>query len=365
MATAVPTEEEVVRRLRARPSPFVLDVDIRAKAGTIAEILRLKAKHDVVVLGHNYMEPLVFDLSEKEEQGDSLQLSMYAAKTEAPTILFNGVVFMAETAKVLNPGKRVLIADKAAGCSLADNFRGPQVRALKEKYPGVPVMIYINSYADAKAESDVCCTSANAPQIAQALPGDRVLFVPDILFAQNLEAELKGRKEVLYPGKKNSVRGAVCEVHERFSLKDLQQIRRSFDIPKGHAKRVVYAHWECHPDVLREADFYGSTSQIRGDIAKRAKEKRIERAFIASECELTSNLAGEFPGVEFATACFVRCQHMARITLDRCLAALRALDEGKDLSPWEVTLDAKTIERARRPIERMLEMSTAKQNKMG
>ncbi len=365
MDTAAPTEAEIKRRLRSRPNPFLLDVDIEAKAGLIAEILRLKAKHRVVILGHNYMEPLVFDLSNAEEKGDSLQLSMYAARTEAPVILFNGVVFMAETAKVLNPDKRVLIADKAAGCSLADNFRGPDVRALKAQYPGVPVMIYINSYADAKAECDVCCTSANAPQIAAALPGNQVLFVPDILFAQNLEVELAGRKEVLYPGKQNSVRGAVCEVHERFSIDDVRQIRKGFDIPKGHASRVVYAHWECHPDVLREADVYGSTSQIRADIAKRVAEGRIERAFIASECELTTNLAAEFPGVQFATACFVRCQHMARITLDGVLKVLRALDEGNDLSPWEITLDRETIDRARRPIERMLEMSTPKQNRMG
>ncbi|MBI3267458.1 MAG: quinolinate synthase NadA [Planctomycetes bacterium] len=365
MATAAPDVDEVKRRLRSRKLPFVLDVDIEAKADLIAEVLRLKAKHNVVILGHNYMEPLVFDLSDLEERGDSLQLSMYAARTSASTILFNGVVFMAETAKVLNPDKRVLIADMRAGCSLADNFRGPDVRALKERYPGVPVMIYINSYADAKAECDVCCTSANAPAIASALPGDRVLFVPDILFAQNLETELRGRKEVLFPGKGNDVRGAVCEVHERFTLEDLRMIRGSFEIPKGHASRIVYAHWECRPDVLREADVYGSTSQIRSDIARRVKEGRLEKAFVASECELTTNLMAEFPGVEFATACFVRCQHMARITLDGVLTVLRALDAGTDLKAWEVSLDRATIDRARRPIERMLEMSTAAQNRVG
>lgn len=365
MSTPVITEAEVKRRLRARPSPFVLDVDIEAKAGLIAEVLRLKAKHNVVILGHNYMEPLVFDLSDASEKGDSLQLSMYAAKTQAPIIVFNGVVFMAETAKVLNPDKRVLIADRTAGCSLADNFRGPDVRALKAQYPGVPVMIYINSYADAKAECDVTCTSANAPQIAAALPGNQVLFVPDILFAQNLEVELQGKKEVIYPGKNNQVRGAVCEVHERFSLADLKNIRASFDIPKGHPKRVVYAHWECHPDVLREADVYGSTSQIRNDIATRVREGRIERAFIASECELTSNLATEFPGVQFGTACFVRCQHMAKITLDKVLELLRALDAGRDLSAWEIQIERDIIDRARRPIEKMLQMSTVKQNQMG
>lgn len=349
--------EDVKSELYQRHHPSLTTVDIEAHAETVYKILKLKKKHNVLMLGHNYMEPLVFGLSETAEQGDSLGLSVHAAKTESPYIIFNGVPFMAETAKILNPAKTVLVADKTAGCSLADNFGAADVKKLKALYPGVPVMIYINSYADAKAESDICCTSANAAKIAKAMPGDEILFVPDIFFSQNLEEELKGEKTVLYPGKGNQEPGAVCEVHERFSLDDLLSIRESFDIPKGHPNRMLYAHWECRPEVLNEADYYGSTSQIRRDIAKRVEENTLERAFIASECELTSNLAQEFPTIQFWTACSVRCSHMAKVSLNKVLRILENLDSGNDLSPHEVTLSPEVIEGARTPIERMLEMS--------
>ena len=349
--------ESVKKELYKRNHPSLMPIDIEAHAETISKILKLKKKHNVLMLGHNYMEPLVFGLSTKNEQGDSLGLSMHAAKTDASYILFNGVPFMAETAKILNPSKTVLAADKTAGCSLADNFGAEEVRKLKALYPNVPVMIYINSYADAKAESDICCTSANAAHIARELPGDEILFVPDIFFAENLEEELKGTKTVIYPGKGNQEKGAVCEVHERFLLSDLLAIRESFDVPKGHSTRILYAHWECRPEVLQEADFYGSTSQIGKDIANRVAENRLERAFVASECELTSNLAQEFPTVQFWTACSVRCSHMAKVTLSKVLGALEALDRGGDLNGYEVTLTPEVIERARTPIERMLEVS--------
>ncbi|MCZ6677281.1 MAG: quinolinate synthase [Candidatus Poribacteria bacterium] len=349
--------ESVKKELFERHHPSLLPIDIEAHAETVYRILGLKKKHNVLMLGHNYMEPLVFGLSQTEEQGDSLGLSMHAAKTESTYILFNGVPFMAETAKILNPSKTVLVADKTAGCSLADNFGAEEVKSLKAFYPGVPVMIYINSYADAKAECDICCTSANAASIARQMPGDEILFVPDIYFAENLEEELKGIKTVIYPGKGNQQKGAVCEVHERFLLSDLLAVRESFDIPKAHATRVLYAHWECRPEVLQEADFYGSTSQIGRDIAKRVAENQLERAFIASECELTANLAEEFPTVQFWTACSVRCSHMAKVTLHKVLKALEAIDRGGDLSDHEVTLNPEVIERARTPIERMLELS--------
>ena len=349
--------ESVKTELYERNHPSLTPVDIEAHAQTLYRVLTLKKKHNVVMLGHNYMEPLVFGLSTKEEQGDSLGLSMHAAKTVAPYIIFNGVPFMAETAKILNPSKTVLVADKTAGCSLADNFGAEDVRKLKAMYPNVPVMIYINSYADAKAESDVCCTSANAAKIAREMPGDKIVFVPDIFFAQNLEDELAGEKTVIYPGKGNYEKGAVCEVHEEFRLSDLIAVRESFEIPKGHTSRVLYAHWECRREVLREADFYGSTSQIMRDIAKRVEEKRLDRAFVASECELTSNLSQEFPSVQFWTACSVRCSHMAKVRLAKVLDILEAIDAGNGLGDYEVTLSPDVIERARMPIERMLQMS--------
>ena len=349
--------DAVKQELYNRHHPSLTFLDIEAHAKTIHKIRTLKQKHDVVMLGHNYMEPLVFGLSEREEQGDSLGLSMYAAKTEAPYLIFNGVPFMAETAKILNPSKTVLVADKTAGCSLADNFGAEDVRKLKALYPGAPVMIYINSYADAKAESDICCTSANAAHIAKSLPGDTVIFVPDIFFAQNLEAELQDEKNVVYPGKENTARGAVCEVHEKFTLDDLLGIRESFEIPKGHATRKLYAHWECQPNVLREADFYGSTSQIMRDIADRVAESQLERAFVASECELTSNLAQEFPTVQFWTACSVRCSHMAQVSLSKIANILEAIDQGEPLDDYEITLPSEILEKARAPIERMLTAS--------
>ena len=349
--------EDVKQELYNRHHPSLTFLDIEAHAKTIHKIRTLKQKHNVVMLGHNYMEPLVFGLSEKEEQGDSLGLSMYAAKTEAPYLIFNGVPFMAETAKILSPNKTVLVADKTAGCSLADNFGAEDVKKLKALYPGAPVMIYVNSYADAKAESDICCTSANAAHIAKSLPGDTLIFVPDIFFAQNLEEELKGEKTVVYPGKDNTARGAVCEVHERFTLADLLAVRESFEIPKGHSHRKLYAHWECRPNVLQEADFYGSTSQIMKDIAERVAHNQLERAFVASECELTSNLAQEFPTVQFWTACSIRCSHMAKVSLDKIENILEAIDRDEALGEYEVTLNPEVIDKARAPIERMLEAS--------
>jgi len=351
------TLESVKADIYSRNNPTLTPIDIEFYATTVHRILELKKKHNAVILGHNYMEPLVFGLSEQGEQGDSLGLSMSAVQTDSEFIIFNGVRFMAETAKILNPNKRVLIADKTAGCSLADDFRAEDVRILKEQYPGVPVMIYINSYADAKAECDVCCTSANAEQIAMSMPGDELIFVPDLYFAQNLEKVLEGKKKILYPGKNNSAKGAVCEVHEKFSLEDIISIRKSFKINKDDPNRMMYVHWECKPEVLQEADYYGSTTQIRNDIAHRVASGNLEKAFIASECELTSNLMEEFPSVEFATACSVRCNHMAKISLNKIQPILEAIDSGNDLSQWEVKLSEETIKRASNPIERMISLS--------
>jgi quinolinate synthase len=265
---------------------------------------------------------------------------------------------MAETAKVLSPDKRVLISDKKAGCSLADNFDPAEIDRLKELHPGAPAMIYINSYAAAKARCEVTCTSANAVEIARKMPGDKIIFVPDILFAENLEQDLRGEKTVIFPGKDSGTRGSVCEVHEKFTLDDLLNIRKSFEMPKGHPNRLIYAHWECRPDVLREADFYGSTSQISKDIAARVAAGSLESAFVASECELTSNLSQEFPGVRFATACSVRCQWMARMTLEGILDILRRIDSGGSLERYEVNLEPEIIRQARTPIEKMLELSS-------
>ena len=351
------TLEEVKSQIYSRNNPTLTPIDIEMHASTVHRILELKKKHNVFMLGHNYMEPLVFGLSTEKEQGDSLALSMKAVETDSDIIIFNGVRFMAETAKVLNPNKTILIADKNSGCSLADDFGADQVRELKAQNPGVPVMIYINSYADAKAECDVCCTSANAEKIAMEMPGDELIFVPDLFFAQNLENVLEGKKKIIYPGKNNETKGAVCEVHEKFSLQDITAMRESFGLIKGHPNRMLYVHWECKPEVLQEADYYGSTTQIRNHIAARVKEGTLEKAYVASECELTSNLMEEFPSVEFGTACSVRCNHMAKISLDKIKPILEAIDSGSDLSKWEVNLSEEVISKAAKPIEKMLSFS--------
>ena len=351
------TLEEVKSQIYSRNNPTLTPIDIEMHASTVHRILELKKKHNIFMLGHNYMEPLVFGLSTENEQGDSLALSMKAVQTDSNYIIFNGVRFMAETAKILNPDKTILIADKNSGCSLADNFGAKQVRQLKAQNPGVPVMIYINSYAEAKAECDVCCTSANAEKIAMEMPGDELIFVPDLFFAQNLENVMQGKKKIIYPGKGNDTKGAVCEVHEKFSLQDILAMRESFGLTKDHPKRMLYVHWECKPEVLQEADYYGSTTQIRNHIAARVEAGTLEKAFVASECELTSNLMEEFPTVEFGTACSVRCNHMAKISLDKIKPILEAIDAGSDLSQWEVNLSDEIISKAAKPIEKMLSFS--------
>ena len=224
----------------------------------------------------------------------------------------DGVRFMAETAKILNPDKKVLIASKLAGCSLADPVRGEDVRALKASYPGVPVVMYVNSYADAKAEADICCTSSNALDVILHVAGTtgsaKVIFLPDTLMGMNLQAEfddLGHRLELIYPGKttgpgkNNGMREAKCEVHAQFNGADLQLLRQQYDIPKGHPRRAILAHWECPPDVLQEADFHGSTSQMANYIW----EHQPERAYLATECEMAANLEAEFPQTEFVRAC--------------------------------------------------------------
>lgn len=348
--------KSIKEELFKRKSPDLTVFDIDANAELIRNILLLKKKHNVLMLGHNYMEPLVFGLSEESERGDSLGLSIIASESDFPYIIFNGVPFMAETAKMLNMDKRVFVADKSAGCSLADDFSADDVLALKKQYPGIPVMTYVNTYVDVKAVSDVCCTSANAADIALNMPGDSIIFVPDLYFAQNLENELAGKKKVIYPNG-NGVKGSICEVHEMFTLDDILTVRKSFEIDKSDADKMIYVHWECKPEVLEEADFFGSTTQIRMDIARRVAEGTLKRAFIASECELTSNLMQEFPSVNFWTACYVRCQHMAKVTLKGIYDILYAIDAGKDLSEYEIILDEETAAKANLAVTRMMELS--------
>lgn len=331
------------------------EIDAEANKEKIERILQLREEKDVLILGHNYMEPLVYQLSPEEARGDSLALARYAAETDKPTILFDGVMFMAETAKILNPEKKVLIASKQAGCSLADPIRAEQARRLKARYPGRPLVTYINSYADVKAESDIVCTSANALDVvrfmAERTGSKEVLFLPDTLMGKNLQSELRAAGddiELIYPGKHNMLPEGTCEVHEQFTVDTLRDIRGQFDIPKGHPARAILAHWECPPDVIEEADFYGSTSQM----ARYIRERSPERVYLATECEMAANLESEFPDTEFVKACVVFCSHMRRITLDGILSAL----ETEDPTEHEVTVEESIREKALIPIRRMLDM---------
>ena len=337
-----------------RGSPY--EIDVAANEEKIRRILQLKEEKNVLILGHNYMRPYIYALSELGARGDSLALSRYAAETDCPIILFDGVRFMAETAKILNPDKKVLIASKEAGCSLADPIRGEQVRRLKQEYPGAPVVTYINSYADVKAESDIVCTSANAVKVIihmyEETGSDTIIFLPDTLLGENLQRELDDMGysiDLIYPGKNNSLAEGKCEVHEKFTVEDLLTIRKQYDIPKGHPHRAILAHWECPPEVLQEADFHGSTSQM----ANYVRENHPERVFLATECEMAANLEGEFPLTDFVRTCQIYCTHMRRITLDGILSAL----ETEDPEKHEITVDEGIRVRALKPIQRMLELS--------
>ena len=331
-------------------------LDVAANEETIRRIFALRDEKDVIILGHNYMPPIIYGLSEEWARGDSLLLAQRAADTENPIILLNGVRFMAETAKILSPEKKVLIASKEAGCSLADPIRAEQVKRIRSEYPGAPVVTYVNSYADVKAESDYCCTSANALNVIRHVQKESgestIIFLPDTLMGKNLQAELDEMGagiDLIYPGKKNSLDEGKCEVHEKFTVEDLQNIRKEHDIPKGHPRRAVLAHWECSPEVLEEADYHGSTSQMM----RYVRDRKLEKTYLATECEMAANLQQQLPGVEFVRACLVFCQHMQKITLKGILHAL----DTEDPELHEVTIDEETRVRALVPIERMISIS--------
>ena len=325
-----------------------LAFEAEAKRTIVEEILHLKAAKNVLILGHNYMNPLVYNLSNRDCRGDSLALSIKASRTDKPIILFNGVGFMAQTAKILNPEKRVLLADRRSGCSLADGVSRDDVVALKQAFPGAPVVTYINSTAEVKAESDICCTSANAIEVIRSTGAEQVIFVPDSLMGQNLQAEIDRQGldiDLISPGKDNTLAPARCEVHEQITPQDIRNIRQGHDIPKGHPKRAVLVHWECRPEVVAEADFCGSTSEMSRYIA----DRRPERVFMGTECEMTANLRTQFPATEFVRMCNVFCKHMAMIRLEKILEALRT--EGPE---FEVTVGEEMRLLALRPITRML-----------
>ncbi|MEM7651216.1 MAG: quinolinate synthase NadA [Pseudomonadota bacterium] len=298
----------------------------------IYEINLLKAEKNAVILAHNYMTPDIF-YGVGDVVGDSLKLAQVAAESDADIIIQCGVHFMAETSKILCPDKKVIIPDMKAGCSLAESITGADVRKLKEQHPGVPVVSYVNTSADVKAESDVCCTSSNALKIVNELGKqghDTVIMTPDKFLAQNVAAETDV-KVIIWDG--------TCMVHERFTAEDVKQMRAQ------HEDIFVLAHPECPPEVMAEADYAGSTAQMDNYI----KEHQPKKAVLYTECSMSDNIAAANPDVQMIGTCQM-CPHMKRISLPKILKSLQ--DEGP-----EVIVDGDIAERARKPIERMLELS--------
>lgn len=312
--------------LYERVKRVVNELDWATYAPYILEINRLKKEMGAVVLAHNYMTPEIFHCI-SDFAGDSLQLAQQAAKTDSDLIVQAGVHFMAETSKILSPEKTVLIPDMRAGCSLASSITGADVRLLREKYPGVPIITYVNTSAEVKAESDICCTSSNALAIVESFPGDKVLMIPDKYLARNIAKQTK--KTVL------TWEGA-CEVHERFTPEDIKKFRKAWP------GAVVLAHPECPPEVVAEADFAGSTKAMSDYVT----DKQPKRVVMVTECSMSDNVSVNNPNVEFVRPCNL-CPHMKRITLPAILKSLQTRTTA-------VEVDAAVAGRAREAVERML-----------
>lgn len=297
-----------------------------AFAPLIFHINKLKKERNAVILAHNYQTPEIFH-GVADIVGDSLQLAIEATKVDEEIIVQCGVHFMAETSKMLNTSKTVLIPDSRAGCSLATSINGADVRLLREAYPGVPVVAYVNTTADVKAEVDICCTSSNAVQIVESLGVPKVIFVPDQYLASFVASQTD--VEII------SWKGA-CEVHERFTGEELRKYREDDPSIK------IIAHPECPPDVVAESDFTGSTAHMINWV----KDHRPEKVIMVTECSMASNVAAEVPEVNFVKPCNL-CPHMKRITLSNILDCLLNMEE-------EVLIDPSVAERARNSVERMI-----------
>jgi quinolinate synthase len=295
-------------------------------ARDIDAILALKRTRNAVILAHNYQTPEIFHCV-ADLVGDSLALAREATRVDADVVVLAGVHFMAETAKLLNPGKTVLIPDTAAGCSLASSITPADVRLLRQRYPGVPVVTYVNTSAAVKAESDICCTSGNAKKIVESLGADRVIMLPDEFLAQNVAAETTV-EIIAWAGH--------CEVHERFTATEIRLLREQYP------GLVVLAHPECPPEVVAEADFAGSTAAMSEYVGTH----KPARVVMVTECSMSDNVAVGHPEIEFVRPCNL-CPHMKRITLSNIRRALETMTH-------EVTIDPMVAMGARRAVERML-----------
>ena len=309
-------------------SKTIPEIEWAIHAPYIYKINKLKKEKNAVILAHNYQTPEIYH-GISDFSADSLALAVEAAKTKADIIVMCGVHFMAETAKLMSPEKKVLLPDMDAGCSLSSSITGEDVRNLKKKYPGVPVVSYVNTSAEVKAETDICCTSANALKIVQSLGVKKVIFLPDDFLAKYVASQTN--VEII------SWKG-TCEVHEQFNDEEINEIR------KNNPGIKIIAHPECPPDVIRASDFAGSTSGM----IKYVKDNQPEKVMMVTECSMSDNVQIDNPNVKFIRPCNL-CPHMKKITLPKILDCL-------ENETNELIMDKKTIEKARKSVERMAEI---------
>jgi len=364
-----PEAQKLYEEMKEHLSKVVPDFELAYKAEIAVEINQLKKERNAVILGHNYMEPVLF-YSIPDFKGDSLDLSRKAAQTDKDVIVFCGVKFMAETAKILNPTKTVLLPSEKAGCSLAESITAEDVRALRRKYPGVPVVTYVNTYADVKAESDICCTSGNAVAVVESLKTDTVIFLPDQYLAGNVARETG--KHIIFPsisplsqqGRGTGGEGSPltlpsphgsegdtlldvqmigwhgrCEVHEKFTVDDIRTVREQFpDV-------VVVTHPECSPEVVAASDFSGSTNAM----IKFVRESNAPHYLVLTECAMGDNIAAANPQKDMLRLCMVRCPHMNTITMENVRDALLHMQYVIDV-PEEIRV------KAFRAVDRMIKI---------
>ena len=338
--------DSLYRKLKERLADVVPDFELRMKADLAAEINRLKLEKNAVILGHNYMEPALF-YSIPDYVGDSLDLARKAAAADNDIIIFCGVRFMAETAKLLNPTKMVLLPSEKAGCSLAASITAEDVRELKRSFPGVPVVTYVNTYADVKAESDICCTSSNAVAVVESLNAETVIFLPDEFLAGNVAKET-GRHIIFptkdpRPGPDSELDYQMigwpgrCEVHDKFTVADIVNIRKQFpDV-------VILAHPECSPEVVAASDFSASTNAM----IRYVEQTQAPRYLLLTECSMGENIAAANPDKEMLRLCSIRCPHMNQITLEDTLVCLQKLQ-------YQIEIPEDIRVRAARAVERMI-----------
>jgi quinolinate synthase len=347
--------ESMYEEMKSKLSRVVPDFELRYKAELAEEINQLKVEKNAVILGHNYMEPALF-YSIPDFRGDSLDLSRKAAQTDKDIIVFCGVRFMAETAKLLNPTKTVLLPSEKAGCSLAASITAEDVRQLRKRYPGVPAVAYVNTYADVKAEVDICCTSSNAKAVVESLHSDTVIFLPDEYLARNVARET-GR-HIIFPtlrsdgngkssttldyqpvGKQDEMIGwhGRCEVHEKFTVKDIQAVRQQFP------EVVILSHPECSPEVVAASDFSGGTNAM----IQYVQQTNAPQYLVLTECAMGDNIAAANPDKDMLRLCSVRCPHMNQITLEDTLKSLQ-------LNQFVIDVPEEIRVRAARSVERMI-----------